>query len=358
MKQCSLLCFAIAATLLAVQPQFAQGPGANPAMLKAKAQNVPEIPAEVVPNFLKLPPNLYFGESIGVATNSKGHIFVYDRGHETRLFEFDQTGKFLRFIGDGLYGFAFAHVVRVDPQDNIWAIDEGTNMVIKFNPEGQVVMLLGRRPESHGLEASEPPGTPAPPARPYVFNRPTDVAWDAAGNIYVSDGYGNSRVVKYDKNGRFIKSVGTRGNQPYQFNTPHSIASDARGNIYVADRGNRRIQVFDSDLVLRAIYDQVGAPWAVCVTPGPHQYLYSSNSNPNNSNPEASAVTGEIYKMELDGTIIGKFGKAGKLPGQLSTVHEMDCRNDNEVTVAEITGWRVQRFKLSPRAQTTSGDQE
>jgi outer membrane protein assembly factor BamB len=350
--------FVASTLLLSALPQFAQGPGANPAMLKAKAQNVAEIPAEVVPNFLKLPPSLYFGESIGVATNSKGHIFVYDRGHETRLFEFDQTGKFLRFIGDGLYGFAFAHVVRVDPQDNIWAIDEGTNMVIKFNPEGQVVMLLGRRPESHGLEASEPPGTPVPPARPYVFNRPTDVAWDAAGNIYVSDGYGNSRVVKYDKNGRFIKSVGTRGNQPYQFNTPHSIASDAKGNIYVADRGNRRIQVFDSDLVLRAIYDQVGAPWAVCVTPGPHQYLYSSNSNPNNSNPEASAVTGEIYKMELDGTIIGKFGKAGKLPGQLSTVHEMDCRNDNEVTVAEITGWRVQRFKLSPRAQTTSGGQE
>jgi streptogramin lyase len=127
-----------------VQPQFGQGPNANPAMLKAKAQNVAEIPAEVVPNFLKLPSNLYFGESIGVATNSKGHVFVYDRGHETRLFEFDQTGKFLRFIGDGLYGFAFAHVVRVDPQDNIWAVDEGSNMVIKFSPEGQVLMLLGR----------------------------------------------------------------------------------------------------------------------------------------------------------------------------------------------------------------------
>jgi hypothetical protein len=257
-----------------------------------------------------------------------------------------------------LYGFAFAHAVRVDSQDNIWAVDEGTNMVIKFNPEGQVMMLLGRRPESHGIEASEPPGTPVPEARPYVFNRPTDVCWDAPGNIFISDGYGNSRVVKYDKNGRFIKSVGTRGTQPYQFNTPHSIACDAKGNVYVADRGNRRIQVFDSDLVLRSIYDQVGVPWAVCITPGPHQYLYSSNSNPNNSSPEASAVSGEIYKMELDGTILGKFGKAGKLPGQLTTIHEMDCRNDNEVTVAEITGYRVQRFKLSPRAQTTSGGQE
>jgi hypothetical protein len=351
MRRFAVLFSVFAAALLLMQPGFAQGPNANPAVLKAKAQSVPEIPSEPVSNFLKLPADVYFGESIGVATNSKGHTFVYDRGHETRLFEFDQNGNFQRFIGEGLYGFVFAHVVRVDSLDNIWAVDEGSNMLIKFNPQGRVEMLMGRRPEAHGIPASPLPGTPEPPAQPYAFNRPTDVAWDAAGNIYVSDGYGNSRVAKYDKNGRFIKSVGVRGVEPSQFSTPHSIAADAKGNVYVADRGNRRIQVLDSDLTLRAIYDQVGTPWAVCITPGPHQYLYSSNSNPNNSNPEASAVTGEIYKMELDGTILGKFGKAGKLPGQLSTVHEMDCRNDNEITVAEITGWRVQRFKLFPQNQ-------
>jgi hypothetical protein len=339
--------------VLCVPALFAQGGGQNLSLLKAKVQNVPDIPYEAVPNFLKLPPDIYFGESIGVATNSKGHTFVYDRGHETRLFEFDQNGAFQRFIGEGLYGFVFAHVVRVDPQDNIWAVDEGSNMIIKFNPQGQVEMLLGRRPEAHGVTASPAPGTPEPPARPYAFNRPTDVAWDKAGNIYISDGYGNSRVVKYDKNGRFIKSVGVPGTQPYEFNTPHSIASDANGNVYIADRGNRRIQVFDSNLVLRAIYDQVGVPWAVCITPGPHQYLYSSNSNPNNTPPAVNAVTGEIYKMELDGTVVGKFGVGGKLPGQFSTVHEIDCRNENEVTVAEITGWRVQRFKLYPRGQNS-----
>ena len=115
--------------------------------LKAKVEGVPDIPYEAVPNFLKLPDDLYFGESVGVATNSKGHTFVYDRGHRTRIFEFDQTGKFLHFVGDGLYGMVFAHVVRVDPQDNLWAVDEGSNMIMKFNPEGRITMVMGRRPE-------------------------------------------------------------------------------------------------------------------------------------------------------------------------------------------------------------------
>jgi DNA-binding beta-propeller fold protein YncE len=284
------------------------------------------------------------GEGIGVATNSKGHIFVYTRSQATRLFEFDARGTYLREIGEGLYGFAFAHAVRVDPQDNIWAVDEGTNMVIKFNPQGRVLMVLGRRPEAvEGV-----PVAVNAAAEPYVFNRPTDVAWDPAGNIFVSDGYGNSRVVKYDKNGRFVKSVGSKGSEPGQLNLPHTIAADAKGNIYVGDRSNSRIQVFDNDLNLKSVYDQVGAPWALCITPGPHQYLYSSNSNPDNNNSLLSAVTGEIYKMELDGTIVGKFGHAGKKPGEFSTVHEIDCRNENQLLVSEITAWRVQRVTLLP----------
>ena len=232
----------------------------------------------------------------------------------------------------GLYGLEFAHGVRVDAEDNVWVVDEGTNMVIKFNPEGRVVMVLGRRPEpvAGAFDSTLPPA----PAEKYRFGRPTDVTWDPQGNIFVSDGYVNSRVVKYDKNGRFVKSVGTaRGSQPSQLNTPHSITSDAQGNIYVGDRGNARVQVFDNDLTLRAIYDNVGNPWAVCVSPGPHQYLFVSNSNPD-SNPAASwAITGEIYKMELDGTIVGKFGKAGKGLGEFSTVHDIDCRNPNELFV-------------------------
>jgi sugar lactone lactonase YvrE len=191
-------------------------------------------------------------------------------------------------------------------------------------------------------------------AGPYSFGRPTDVAWDAAGNIFISDGYTNSRVVKYDKSGRFIKSVGERGTQPLQMNTPHSIQVDAQGNVYVADRGNQRIQVLNNDLTLKTIYDNVGAPWSVCITPGPHQYLYSSNSNPDNNNSIQAAVTGEIYKMELDGRVLGKFGVSGKQLKEFSTVHAIDCRVDNQLLVGEITSWRVQKLMLKPPTTTTS----
>ncbi len=337
----SLTCYFVVVVLLVAGPVFAQ--------VKAKAQNVPEIPYDSVPNFLKLPPGLYLGEAIGVATNSKGHVFVYTRSANTRLFEFDQNGTYVREIGEGNYGFEFAHAVRVDPQDNIWVVDEGTNMVIKFNPPGRVVMVLGRRPEAVAGVVATPTGPP-PPAEKYLLGRPTDVAWDPQGNIFVSDGYVNHRVVKYDKDGRFIKQVGSErpGPQPSQFSTPHGIAVDAQGNVFVADRGNNRMQVFDNNLVLRAIYDNIGVSWTVCISPGPHQYLFSSNSNPNGNPPGSWDITGEIYKMELDGTIIGRFGHAGKQLGGFQVVHAIDCRNPNEIIVAEIESWRVQKLVLKP----------
>src|SRR5678815_5419923 len=333
--------------LTAAAIMLAATASAQPVPPRATAYaTAPDIPYESAPNFLKMPPNIYLGEGIGVARNSKGHIFIFTRSGDTRLFEFDQSGTFVREIGQGLYGFEMAHGVRVDSQDNIWTVDEGTNMVVKFSPEGRVLMTMGRRPEA--VEGLEPTATPVPPAEPYRFIRPTDITWDPQGNIFVSDGYFNSRVVKYDKNGRFIKAVGTRGTEPYQMNIPHSITADAQGNIYVADRQNRRIQVFDSNLVLRAIYDNVGAPWAVCISPGPHQYLFSSNSNPDNNNSLLAAVSGEIYKMELDGTVIGKFGKPGKQIGEFSTVHAIDCRNPDELIDVEITAWRAQKIRLKP----------
>jgi streptogramin lyase len=333
---------------------------------------ISEIPFDSAPDVLKgLPDDIYIGEAVGVATNSKGNLYVFTRtgspqltlGTErhlvrgnggARLFEFDRSGKYLREIGQGTYGFVFAHTVRIDPQDNIWAVDEGSNTITKFNPQGQVMMILGRRPENipvPGLEPAAPAGgrgTPTGPVGAGVmgdqFNRPTDVTWDKDGNIFVADGYGNSRVAKFDRNGRFVKSWGSFGTAPGQFNTLHTIATDAQGNVYVGDRGNRRIQVFDNNGTFKTQFLNVGAPWAICITPGPHQYLYSSNSN----GTREFDRDGEIYKMELDGRIVGKFGRAGRLLKEFSSVHEIDCRNENELYVGEITSWRVQKLTLRP----------
>src|ERR1700716_4633936 len=220
-------------------------------------QTAPEIPFESVPNLLKLPKDLYLGEASGVAVNSKGHIFVYSRGNSSgpayaataaQLLEFGPDGTFIREIGHNLYAWSFAHTVRVDKADNIWAADKGSDMVVKFNPAGQVTMVFGRKQEASD-EGTEPLKHPKPPlpAVDGMFRQVTDMAWDSAGNTYISDGYVNSRVAKADKNGVWLKSWGQPGDQPGQFNTPHNIGVDARDNVYVADRGNRRIQVFDTD---------------------------------------------------------------------------------------------------------------
>ncbi|HVV46742.1 MAG TPA: peptidyl-alpha-hydroxyglycine alpha-amidating lyase family protein, partial [Bryobacteraceae bacterium] len=267
----------------------------------------------------------------------------------SRLYEFDRTGRFVREIGQDSYGFLFAQQVRVDPQDNIWVVDQMSNMVMKFDPNGRVQMLLGRKSESERVPAP-PPGTPGRAGRgpagagaqSDIFQRPSDVAWDGAGNIYVADGYGNARVAKFDKNGKFIRSWGQKGTAEGQFNSVRGIAIDASGNVYVADAGNKRIQVFDGDGTFKSQIGNIGTPSAICISPGPHQYLYSSNSNP----PDDIDHGGEIYKLELDGKVIGIFGKAGKLPKEFGTVNAIDCRRENELLVAEIGNWRVQKVTL------------
>jgi len=319
-------------------------------LLPKALDNAPDIKFEVVKDFMKLPPNVYMGEGIGVASNSKGHIFVNTCAQQTRNFEFDQNGNYLREIGKDSYGHVFCHGLRVDAQDNIWVIDEGANTIIKYNPEGRVTMVLGRRIgfPYNGMEPSVKELSPAPP---YIFNRPTDVAFDAAGNIFVADGYVNSRIAKYDKNGKFIKQVGSRGSGPGQFNLLHAIAVDAQGNVYGGSRSDQRIVVFDNDLNYKTVFEHVGAPWSLCITPGPgHQYLYTSNSNPDNQDMQLHEVSGQIFKMELDGKVLGKFGVPGKEQGQFSTVHGIDCRVPNEILVSEIVEWRFQKFILHPTA--------
>jgi hypothetical protein len=234
-------------------------------------------------------------------------------------------------------------------------------MVIKFSPAGKVLMVLGRREEAVEPAAPTPPGQ-QPRAGWGTFNRPADVAWDLAGDIFVGDGYGNSRVVKIDKNGRWLKTWGARGSEPGQFNIVHTIANDAKGNIYVGDRSNRRIQVFDSDgnpiriITIDVPYNKTpnvligadpatssnplgvsGAPWAICITPGATQYLYV-----------ADAVPGRIYKLTLDGKVVGVLGEAGKEVKQFGWVHEIACPSENTLFVAELLNWRMQKLTLKP----------
>jgi hypothetical protein len=367
------------------------------------AQNVPEIAFDANADLLKLPDNIHMGEAAGVATNSKGHIFVYTRTGAanatvgtsrtfyksgSRLLEFDQTGKFVREIGVGVYGFNSAQAVRVDPQDNIWVVDQGSTQVIKFDPDGRIQLVLSRKPEAiavragagrgpapaearggpppegRGLPPAPPPPGGAPAAAPAGggrgaagppgsgvpgdnFNRTAGVAWDAQGNIYVADGLasgvGNARVAKFDKDAHFIKSWGYRGSEPGQFNAVRGIATDAKGLVYVADGGNKRIQVFDADGNPKAQLTGIGIPAAICITPGAHQYIYVSNSN-----DAESLDNGEIYKMELDGKIVGKFGRAGRVPKEFNMVNSIDCRSENELFVGELGSWRVQKLTLHP----------
>jgi hypothetical protein len=222
-------------------------------------------------------------------------------------------------------------------------------MVIKFNPTGsRVLMLLGRKPESIDVPQPPPPaphnGTlPGAGAAQDVFDHPADVAWDADGNIFVADGIGdNTRIAKFTKDGVFTKSWGSRGTEPGQFAGVDSLAVDAQGNVYAADSGNHRIQVFDNNGTFKTEITHVGAPAALCLTTGAHPYLYSSNSNPVNDIDSG----GEIYKLELDGTVVGTFGRAGKLPKEFGTLNEIDCRTPNQLYVAEVGNYRMQKLTL------------
>src|SRR5260370_13535470 len=314
------------------------------------AQQPAEIRFHSVTDFLKLPPDVHLGEAAGVAVNSTGHVFVFSRGNTTgpayaaaaaQLLEFAPDGKFLREIGHNLYAWSFAHSVRVDKEDNIWVADKGSDMVIKFNSQGRVIMLFGRK-QAASDEGTEPLKHPKPPLPPVdgLFRQVTDIAWNAAGDTFISDGYINSRVAKYDKNGKWIKSFGEPGGGPGQLNTPHSIATDAQGNVYVANRGNSRIEVFDGDgKYLRQIkiiepfnyantvpimgnkppVDLVGhmgpgAPWPYCITPGPSQVLYASDAFP-----------GRVYKISLDGKVLGKLGGTGRQLQGFRWVYVIRC---------------------------------
>lgn len=348
----------------------------------AGAQNAPRLPFDVVTDFLKYPATMNLGEVLSVAVNSKGEILVLNHpgspttgplygNATTQLLLFDRNGRFVKEIGQGVYGLGYAHSVRFDRYDNLWVVDKGTNSVMKFNPAGYVVMNLGRRPEGYDSGELEHPSPAEAKPVDALFNGPTDIAWDGSDNIYISEGYVNNRIAKFDKSGNWIKTWGQYGEggaraneNPGHFRNAHNMQIDRQGNVYVADRGNRRIQVFDSDgrfvryMHLNVPYDKsrhpvLGnmpdarpdetQPWALCMTNTTPQYLFAVDQEP-----------GRLYKLTLDGKILGVFGESGRQTGQFNWPHGIACPTENEVIVADMNNWRVQKLLLNTRAVTSS----
>jgi len=275
---------------------------------------IPRLNYEAVPDFFQLPPGEHFVEVAGVAVNSKGHIYVFHRGKHP-LMEFDANGKYLRSIADDL--FVTAHTVRVDAEDNIWTTDVGSHVVLKLSPDGRVLLSLGRM---------RTPGDDV-----LHFNQPTDVAFDREGNIYVADGEGNSRVLKFNKFGNVIGGWGMKGNGPGQFDLPHSITIDG-DLVYVGDRENGRIQIFD----LSGHYFgewKLGHPFGLFITPD--HLIYMSD-----------AIAGRILKISRDGKVVGVLEGPAPDKGRHFDPHSIAVGKDNSIFTAEVMSWRAQKFRL------------
>ena len=289
-----------------------------PSRKTAALQAVRELPYSVVNNFFKFPKNMSSGETSGVAVNSKGHIFLFQRT-KPMLAEYDEKGNFIQSIGEGL--FAHPHGLRIDPDDNIWTTDDGNHLVLKLDPSGNVLLVLGRI--NTGAEAN------------WLFNKPADVAFAKNGDIYVADGYGNSRIVKFDRDGNYIKTWGKYGKGSGEFNLPHSVAVDKEGRVYVGDRENQRIQIFDAEGNFIKQWTDVGYPYGLVITPDQHVWMVDGGYD-------------RIVELDQDGKILGAFGEPGHKTGQMAWAHFMAIGGDQTIYVADVLNWRFQVFARIP----------
>jgi len=310
---------AAAISLCAVAPMNAQGRIGAPA--------IPQLPFHLMENFFHYPAHSILGRVSGIAVGPSGNIIALNRGYHPVL-EFNSEGTFVRSWGEGSSMFAGAHQVRFDPQGNLWYGDAADDIIYRFDSEGRTVGTLGTNPEpwtwqTHVIERAARGKT--------AFYQETDIGWSKDGSIFVSDGYGNSRVVKFDKDGNFVKAWGERGGQPGNFNTAHSLVVDNNDVIHVADRGNSRIQSFDTEGNLKAVWDLPTAPWALCLTKGPTQVMFVGS-------------VGRVYKMDLTGKILGVFGRPGRMVGTIDSIHALACPDENTVYLANLYASRLDKW--------------
>ncbi len=266
---------------------------------------------QLAPDWPELPAGWNFGEVAGIEADARGHVLVFHRGPHP-LMEFEANGRFVRAWLDGQ--ITRAHTVRVDPEGNIWVIDVGAHVVLKMNPKGRIVMVLGRQ------------GVPG--ATQAAFNQPTDIAFAPNGDFYVSDGYGNSRVVKFARHGAYLLEWGRKGTGRGEFNLPHAIVLDNRGRVYVSDRENGRIQIFDPKGQFLAEWAGIGSFSGLEMTPD--QRLWAAGG-------------GRVVELDLEGRVLGSLAPSGRLPGQVSSAHGIAQGPGGEIYVAELN-WRAQKF--------------
>ncbi len=286
----------------------------GPPTIVEPSGRVPALGYQVAPGFLHYPPDWVQGEASGVAVSSRGHIYLFQRA-KPMLSEFDENGRFVRSLGEGL--FDHPHGLRIDRDDNLWTTDDGNHTVLKLSPDGHVLLVLGKR--DMGGEAD------------WLFNKPTDVAFGARGEIFVADGYGNSRIMKFDRDGNFILAWGRYGSAPGQFVLPHSVAVDRGGRVYVGDRENGRIQLFDGDGKFLEQWTGIGYPYGLLITADQHVWM-------------ADGGFDRIVELDPAGKIVGAFGAPGRTPGQFAWAHFLAVTPDRKLIVADVLNWRFQVF--------------
>jgi DNA-binding beta-propeller fold protein YncE len=260
-----------------------------------------------------MPEGWTFGRVSATGTDSAGNVYVFHRGKTANpIVVFDGKGKYLRSWGRGLFGNP--HGLRVDRDNNVWVTDNGDHQVMKFTNEGQLLLTLGIK----GKAATDDK----------TFNRPTDIAFAANGDFYVSDGYGNSRVVKFSKDGKFLLTWGQKGSRPGDFNLPHSVAVDSKGLVYVSDRENNRIQIFDANGKFQRAWTHLGATQNIFITPKDEVWVITHRNNIENITYDTLA--GRIMKVDIaSGKILGSMESPG---------HWLDVSDAGEIFIGSLTG--------------------
>ncbi len=267
-----------------------------------------------VKNWPTLPADFKLGGVSAVATDSADRVYLFHRG-KNPIVVLDKDGKYLRSWGEGL--IHTAHGLRVDPDNNIWITDIGNHLVMKFNAEGKLLLTLGTKDK--------------PGATRDTFNKPTDMAVAPSGDVYVSDGYGNSRVVKFTKEGKYIREWGTKGKGEGEFNLPHAICLDAKGQVYVGDRENDRVQVFDPDGKFITQWKESGAPFGLFLTKEAKMFVADGRGN-------------VVRLLDGQGKEVARFGEKGASAGQFTMPHWICVDRQGAVYVAEVSGERAQKF--------------